>query len=81
MAASLEFTVAGVQPWSSRPPFQSAAASFVSGVPPSHAAKARTSRRYFSMVPALRSSCLRYCPNDVTHSSVMLRVCISPPPP
>ena len=55
-AAILALTVAGLRPSASRAAFQAEARSFVTVSPPSQAEKARTSRRYLSMVPWLLSS-------------------------
>ena len=66
MAMSMELIVDGAYPIPIKCPFHAMAVSLSSALPSSHAAKARTSRRYFSMVPGSRSSARRYPSNAVS---------------
>ena len=60
IAARMELMVTGAQLRASRYSFHSAASSLVTGLPSSRFANARMRRRWFSTVPALRSSWRRW---------------------
>lgn len=72
-AASIELTVDGARPLCRSSSFQTRVSSFVTGYPASHPENILTSRRYFSIVPGLRSSSRRNFSNRIRLSLVTVR--------
>ena len=77
MAAIIELTVTGAYPLFNNSFRHSIVLSFVTSLLPSQLKKCRTSRKYFSMVPADRSFSSRYFLNSVHSWILILRFSIS----
>ena len=67
----MEFIVAAAYPAATSPSFHATAMALLARRPSSHPANPRTSRRYFSIVPASRSSSRRCRSNASIRSSTI----------